>query len=103
MAEGDPRGLKYVILSTVTLARILLFFLGKSTPWKKCLKLINCFSLTHLQRRGTTSEEIKQIFSEQLLAETSIKYVYILVYFMDYILSFLLDDAVLYKTFSSQS
>ena len=75
LEKGVPEGLVDVLLSTISLTCILLFSVERLRACPECLKLIDCFSLTHLQRYGATLEGITQILSEQLVNATITKYV----------------------------
>ena len=58
MKQGDRDGLLNVLLSSITVAYMLVCFCGETIPWKECSKLIESFSLVRLHSSGVTPETI---------------------------------------------
>jgi len=63
---GHIEQLTHALLSTITMASILVFSNDSYIPWKEYLKLVESFSLTRLFESGVTLHNIRDILSKQL-------------------------------------
>ena len=63
---GHIEQLIHALLSTITMASILVFSNDSYIPWKECLKLIESFSLKRLFESGVTLHNIRDILSRHL-------------------------------------
>ena len=69
---GQTEQLVHVLLSSITMASILVFSYSSRIPWKEYLKLIESFSLTSLFQSGVNLHHLRDILSKHLHEPTII-------------------------------